>query len=99
MVPLKPPSRPLPPFVPFLPHDNDALSDPTAAAVVNLLNERLASLLAMPALEFWQHVAHDASLRRALDTYLQFRRRPHDPKPVTMTNIREQDLSLKSTAL
>ena len=79
---LKPPPKPLPPCVPFLPHDNDALSDPTAAAVVHLLNERLGSLLAMPPQQFWQHVAHDASLRRALDTYLQFRRRPHDPKPI-----------------
>jgi hypothetical protein len=28
--------------------------------------------------ESWQHVAHDTTLRRALDTYLQFRRRPHE---------------------
>ena len=72
-----PPDRPLPPCVPFLPRDNDA-ADPDAAAVTTLLDQRLATLLHAPADAFWRHVAHDASLRRAIDTYLQFRRRPHD---------------------
>ena len=74
---LPPPDRPLPPCVPFLPRDNDA-ADPDAAAVTTLLDQRLATLLRAPADAFWRHVAHDASLRRAIDTYLQFRRRPHD---------------------
>jgi hypothetical protein len=60
---VKPPPKPLQPCVPFLPHDNDALSDPTAAAVVHLLNERLGALLTMPVQQFWQHAAHDASVR------------------------------------
>ena len=75
----RPPTRPLPPCVPFLPHDDAAAAaDPTASAVVALLNDRLEALLRADPDTFWSHLAHDASLRRALDTYLQFRRRPHD---------------------
>ena len=75
----RPPTRPLPPCVPFLPHDDAAAAaDPTASAVVALLNDRLEALLRADPDAFWSHLAHDASLRRALDTYLQFRRRPHD---------------------
>ena len=75
----RPPARPLPPCVPFLPHDDAAsAADPTASAVVALLNDRLEALLRADPDAFWSHLAHDASLRRALDTYLQFRRRPHD---------------------
>ena len=53
-------------------------ADPTTSAVVALLNDRLEALLRADPDAFWSHLAHDASLRRALDTYLQFRRRPHD---------------------
>ena len=43
---IAPPARPLAPSVPFLPHDNDSL-DPTASAVVDVLNDRLATVLRM----------------------------------------------------
>ena len=73
------PAKPLPPCVPFLPQDNDAAAcDPSASAVVALLNDRLGRLLRSDAPTFWAHLAHDASIADALDTYLQFRRRPHD---------------------
>ena len=73
------PAKPLLPCVPFLPQDNDAAAcDPSASAVVALLNDRLGALLRFDAPTFWAHIAHDASIAHALDTYLQFRRRPHD---------------------
>ena len=75
------PAKPLPPCVPFLPQDNDAAAcDPSASAVVALLNDRLGRLLRSDAPTFWAHLAHDASIANALDTYLQFRRRPHDAR-------------------
>ena len=75
------PAKPLPPCVPFLPQDNDAAAcDPSASAVVALLNDRFGSLLRADAPAFWAHLAHDASIANALDTYLQFRRRPHDAR-------------------
>ena len=67
--------------MPFLPQDNDAAAcDPSASAVVALLNDRLGRLLRSDAPTFWAHLAHDASIANALDTYLQFRRRPHDAR-------------------
>ena len=77
------PARPLPASVPYLPHDDvdggSSLGDPTASAVVALLDANLRALLRMDAGEFWRHIAHDPSVARALDTYLQHRRRPYDP--------------------
>ena len=77
------PARPLPASVPYLPHDDvdggSSLGDPTASAVVALLDANLRALLRMDAEEFWRHIAHDPSVARALDTYLQHRRRPYDP--------------------
>jgi len=76
------PARPLPASVPYLPHDDveggSSLGDPTASAVVALLDANLRALLRMDAGEFWRHIAHDPSVARALDTYLQHRRRPYD---------------------
>ena len=77
------PARPLPASVPYLPHDDvdggSSLGDPTASAVVALLDANLRALLRMDAGDFWRHIAHDPSVARALDTYLQHRRRPYDP--------------------
>ena len=94
------PAKPLPPCVPFLPQDNDAAAcDPSASAVVALLNDRLGRLLRSDAPTFWAHLAHDASIANALDTYLQFRRRPHDARledldVTTMTaSAEEHDLA------
>ena len=82
------PAKPLPPCVPFLPQDNDAAAcDPAAVAVVALLNDRLGRLLRADAPTFWAHLAHDASIARALDTYLQFRRRPHDARLDGSANV------------
>ena len=76
------PARPLPASVPYLPHDDveggSSLGDPTASAVVALLDANLRALLRMDAGEFWRHIAHDPSVARALDTYLQHRRRPYE---------------------
>mgnify|MGYP006133199175 CR=1 FL=1 len=73
------PQNPLPPCVPFLPQDNDAAaSDPTAVQVVSLLNDSLSQLLRCGTYTFWAHLHHDSSVSHALDTYLQFRERPHD---------------------
>ena len=44
------------------------------------VNDRLGRLLRSDAPTFWAHLAHDASIANALDTYLQFRRRPHDAR-------------------
>ena len=77
------PARPLPASVPYLPHDDvdggSSLGDPTASAVVALLDANLRALLRLDAGDFWRHIAHDPSVARALDTYLQHRRRPYDP--------------------
>ena len=53
----RPPARPLPPCVPFLPHDDAAAAaDPTASAVVALLNDRLEALLRADPDAFWSHL-------------------------------------------
>ena len=72
------PAKRLPACVPFLPQDNEsAAADADAVEVVRLLNDRLSALLRCDTTDFWAHVAHDDSIGRFLDTYLQFVRKPH----------------------
>jgi hypothetical protein len=61
-------------FLPFLPHDNQALGHSTTQAVVECINEDLAQLLRAPAKQFWGVVQGDKSLVTCLDSFLKHRR-------------------------
>ncbi|VAI08618.1 unnamed protein product [Triticum turgidum subsp. durum] len=71
-------------FVFYLPHDEalaaglGGLDAQESQAVVDLLNDALASLLRAKPREFWRQVAQNASLHAFLDSYLQFRHRWYD---------------------
>ena len=87
------PAKRLPACVPFLPQDNEsAAADADAVEVVRLLNDRLSALLRCDTTDFWAHVAHDDSIGRFLDTYLQFVRKPHDVVFADPTSQNSQSL-------
>ncbi|KAE8788428.1 Activating signal cointegrator 1 complex subunit 2 [Hordeum vulgare] len=71
-------------FVFYLPHDEavaaglGGLDAQESQAVVDLLNDALASLLRAKPREFWRQVAQNGSLHAFLDSYLQFRHRWYD---------------------
>ncbi|OEL22334.1 hypothetical protein BAE44_0016648 [Dichanthelium oligosanthes] len=71
-------------FVAYLPHDEavaaglGGLDAHESQAVVDLLNDALASLLRAKPREFWRQVAQNTSLHDFLYSYLQFRHRWYD---------------------
>eukprot|EP00873_Tetraselmis_striata_P025641 jgi/Tetstr1/445905/TSEL_033534.t1 len=66
-------------FLPFLPQDNGAAAgDIGAEAAVDAISADLGALLAAPRRAFWAALAGDDSLAACLDSFLRFRRRPHD---------------------
>ncbi|OAY81317.1 Activating signal cointegrator 1 complex subunit 2 [Ananas comosus] len=75
-------------FVAYLPQDEAVASGLGAdaggldavesQAVVDLLNDELANLLAMKPRDFWREVVGNDSLHEFLDSYLQFRHRWYD---------------------
>eukprot|EP00873_Tetraselmis_striata_P000037 jgi/Tetstr1/420301/TSEL_011422.t1 len=66
-------------FLPFLPQDNGAAAgDSGAEAAVDAISADLGALLAAPRRAFWAALAGDDSLAACLDSFLRFRRRPHD---------------------
>eukprot|EP00898_Chlorokybus_atmophyticus_P007339 jgi/Chlat1/7606/Chrsp64S07157 len=73
-------------FVAYLPRDSDG-NDAQTQAAINTINEQLATVLRLPAKEFWQFVVRDASLMKCLDSYLRFRRRPADIEAQSETRV------------
>jgi hypothetical protein len=63
-------------FLPFLPQDNDRLSEDDE--LILLINMDLSALLKMKYNQFWSHVVHSQSFQKFLDTFLRFHRRPYD---------------------
>jgi hypothetical protein len=60
-------------FLPFLPIDNQDLTEPTTQEALAVTNEQLAELLRAPDPEFWRTVRDDRSLHTCLDSYLRFK--------------------------
>ena len=61
--------------------DDDGIEIPSSSSsrrVVVALNACFRELLSCDARTFWSHCVHDRALRKALDTYLQFRTRPRE---------------------
>jgi activating signal cointegrator complex subunit 2 len=78
-------------YLPFLPPDNAAGTDPAAASAVSALSADLGALLRKSAAEFWRDVAASApagggsggavaspQLARCLDSFLRYRWRPDE---------------------
>eukprot|EP00744_Colponema_vietnamica_P039811 GILI01077409.1.p1 GENE.GILI01077409.1~~GILI01077409.1.p1 ORF type:complete len:101 (+),score=16.30 GILI01077409.1:97-399(+) len=78
-------------FLPYLPMDNPevaALQSSLSAKqrksaeqrlqYLQVTNDDLSSVLSFPYAKFWSQIKIDKSLRKFLDTYLRYSRRPYE---------------------